>query len=91
MVVLSIPSVLPLVVKRSAREVSFIINKATRMEARRTSLVRWEHSRRDEDEVSDDEEEDDVDESLLEDTLQEEEGKETVLLDKEVYEVSSGS
>ncbi|XP_053366473.1 kinesin-like protein KIF20B [Clarias gariepinus] len=85
-VVLSIPSVLPLVVKRSAREVSFIINKATRMEARRTSLVRWEHSRRDEDEVSDDEEEDDVDESLLEDTLQEEEGKETVLLDKEVYE-----
>ncbi|XP_017331126.2 kinesin-like protein KIF20B isoform X2 [Ictalurus punctatus] len=83
-VVLSVPSVLPLVVKRSAREVSFIINKATLREARRTSLVRWEHSRGGGDEVS--EEEDEDEESLLEDTLPEEEGKETVLLDKEVYE-----
>ncbi|KAF4084505.1 hypothetical protein AMELA_G00129420 [Ameiurus melas] len=81
-VVLSVPSVLPLVVKRSAREVSFIINKATLREARRTSLVQWEHSRAGGDEVSEEEDE----ESLLEDTLEEEEGKETVLLDKEVYE-----
>ncbi|XP_046712185.1 kinesin-like protein KIF20B isoform X2 [Silurus meridionalis] len=85
-VVLSVPAVIPLVVKRSAREVSFIINKATQREARRTSLVRWEHSRGDgdEDEASEEDEE-----CLLEDTLQEEEeeeGKETVLLDKEVYE-----
>ncbi|XP_060789283.1 kinesin-like protein KIF20B isoform X2 [Neoarius graeffei] len=84
-VVLSVPCVLPLVVKRSAREVSFIINKATQQEARRTSLVRWETGRGDvdQDEAS---EEDEDEESLLEDTLQEEEGKETVLLDKEVYE-----
>ncbi|KAI5627220.1 kinesin-like protein KIF20B isoform X1, partial [Silurus asotus] len=85
-VVLSVPAVIPLVVKRSAREVSFIINKATQREARRTSLVRWEHSRGDgdEDEASEEDEE-----SLLEDTLQEEEeeGRETVLLDKEVYEL----
>ncbi|XP_058255531.1 kinesin-like protein KIF20B isoform X2 [Hemibagrus wyckioides] len=85
-VVLSVPSVLSLVVKRSAREVSFIINKATRREARRTSLVRWENSRRDRDETSEEEEEEDEEESVLEDTIQEEEGKETVLLDKEVYE-----
>ncbi|XP_053093610.1 kinesin-like protein KIF20B isoform X2 [Pangasianodon hypophthalmus] len=89
-VVLSVPSVLSLVVKRSAREVSFIINKATQREARRTSLVRWEHGRVDgnenENEVSEEEDEDEEEESLLEETLQEDEGKETVLLDKEVYE-----
>ncbi|MCJ8736463.1 hypothetical protein PDJAM_G00012810 [Pangasius djambal] len=87
-VVLSVPSVLPLVVKRSAREVSFIINKATQREARRTSLVRWEHGRVDgnENEVSEEEDEEEEEESLLEETLQEDEGKETVLLDKEVYE-----
>ncbi|XP_060735333.1 kinesin-like protein KIF20B isoform X2 [Tachysurus vachellii] len=84
-VVLSVPSVLPLVVKRSAREVSFIINKATKQGARRTSLVQWEHSRGGGGEVSEEEEEDE-EESMMEDTLQEEEGKETVLLDKDVYE-----
>ncbi|GAA6074257.1 kinesin-like protein KIF20B isoform X1, partial [Tachysurus ichikawai] len=85
-VVLSVPSVLPLVVKRSAREVSFIINKATKQGARRTSLVQWEHSRGGGGEASEEEEEEDEEESMMEDTLQEEEGKETVLLDKEVYE-----
>ncbi|XP_047677386.1 kinesin-like protein KIF20B isoform X2 [Tachysurus fulvidraco] len=86
-VVLSVPSVLPLVVKRSAREVSFIINNATKQGARRTSLVQWEHSRGGGGEAyEEEEEEEDEEESMMENTLQEEEGKETVLLDKEVYE-----
>ncbi|XP_072546639.1 kinesin-like protein KIF20B isoform X2 [Salminus brasiliensis] len=86
-VVLATAASVPLVVKRSAREVSFIINNAVQRGARRTSLLRWERSLEDvqEDAVSEEEEE----ESIMEDTLQdseEEDGKETVLLDKEVYE-----
>ncbi|XP_062863834.1 kinesin-like protein KIF20B [Trichomycterus rosablanca] len=89
-VVLSTPAVLPLVVKRSAREVSFIINRATGRGSRRTSLLKWEQSLEDvqEDELlSEDEEEEE--QSVLEETLQEDEddeGKETVLLDKDAYQ-----
>ncbi|XP_042629912.1 kinesin-like protein KIF20B isoform X3 [Cyprinus carpio] len=84
-VVLTTKSV-PVVVKRSAREVSFIINNADRQQMRRSSLVRWDPSLEDVQEDSDTEE--DEDESEMEDTIldAEEEGKETVLLDKEVYE-----
>ncbi|XP_067223461.1 kinesin-like protein KIF20B [Chanodichthys erythropterus] len=76
----------PVVVKRSAREVSFIINNVDRREMRRSSLVRWDTSLEDVQEDSDTEE--DEDGSEMEDTIldAEEEGKETVLLDKEVYE-----
>ncbi|XP_059374849.1 kinesin-like protein KIF20B [Carassius carassius] len=84
-VVLTTKSV-PVVVKRSAREVSFIINNADRQQMRRSSLVRWDPSLEDVQEDSDTEE--DEEESEMEDTIldAEEEGKETVLLDKEVYE-----
>ncbi len=76
--------------KRSAREVSFIINNADRREMRRSSLVRWDPSLEDVQEDSDTEE--DEEESEMEDTIldAEEEGKETVLLDRGVYEVRSG-
>ncbi|KAL7873842.1 hypothetical protein AOLI_G00129130 [Acnodon oligacanthus] len=88
-VVLTTATVLPLVVKRSAREVSFIINKAAQRGSRRTSLLRWERSLEDVKEDADSEEEDsEEEESIVEDTLQDsdDEGKETVLLDKGVYE-----
>ncbi|XP_076834624.1 kinesin-like protein KIF20B isoform X2 [Brachyhypopomus gauderio] len=89
-VVLTTATVLPLVVKRSAREVSIIINRASRRSARRTSSRRtsslpWEHSREHVDEDMDSEVEDDKDEE--EDCLEDlDDGKETVLLDKDVYE-----
>ncbi|KAK7142426.1 hypothetical protein R3I94_011945 [Phoxinus phoxinus] len=78
----------PVVVKRSAREVSFIINNVDRREMRRSSLVRWDTSLEDVQEDSDTEEGEDEEGSEMEDTIldAEEEGKETVLLDKEVYE-----
>lgn len=81
----------PVVVKRSAREVSFIINNVDRREMRRSSLVQWDTSLEDVQEDSDTEE--DEDGSEMEDTIldAEEEGKETVLLDKEVYEVNFGT
>ncbi|XP_058605736.1 kinesin-like protein KIF20B isoform X2 [Onychostoma macrolepis] len=84
-VVLTTKSV-PVVVKRSAREVSFIINNVDRREMRRSSLVRWDPSLEDVQEDSDTEE--DEEESEMEDTIldAEEEGKETVLLDRGVYE-----
>ncbi|XP_059376232.1 kinesin-like protein KIF20B [Carassius carassius] len=84
-VVLTTKSV-PVVVKRSAREVSFIINNVDRREMRRSSLVRWDPSLDDVQEDSDTEE--DEEESEMEDTIldAEEEGKETVLLDRGVYE-----
>ncbi|XP_035388817.1 kinesin-like protein KIF20B [Electrophorus electricus] len=89
-VLLTTATVLPLVVKRSAREVSFIINKASQRGARRTSLLRWEHGQEhvEEDVDSEVEDEDDEEQSFLEETLQDvdDAGKETVLLDKEVYE-----
>lgn len=72
---------------------SFIINNVDRRELRRSSLVRWDPSLEDVQEDSDtEEEEDDEEESEMEDTIQdaEEEGKETVLLDKQVYEVRFG-
>ncbi|KAL1257805.1 hypothetical protein QQF64_011049 [Cirrhinus molitorella] len=77
---------IPVVVKRSAREVSFIINNVDRREMRRSSLVRWDPSLEDVQEDSDTEE--DEEESEMEDTIldAEEEGKETVLLDKGIYE-----
>ncbi|XP_051579495.1 kinesin-like protein KIF20B isoform X2 [Myxocyprinus asiaticus] len=92
-VVLTTKSV-PVVVKRSAREVSFIINNADHRELRRSSLVRWDPSLEDVQEDSDIEEEDyDTEEddeviSEMEDTIQdvEEENKETVVVDKKVYE-----
>ncbi|XP_051724741.1 kinesin-like protein KIF20B isoform X2 [Ctenopharyngodon idella] len=78
----------PVVVKRSAREVSFIINNVDRREMRRSSLVQWDTSLEDVKEDSDTEEGEDEDGSEMQDTIldAEEEGKETVLLDKEVYE-----
>ncbi|XP_056120249.1 kinesin-like protein KIF20B isoform X1 [Rhinichthys klamathensis goyatoka] len=78
----------PVVVKRSAREVSFIINNVDRREMRRSSLVRWDTTLEDVQEDSDTEEGEDEEGSEMEDTIldAEEEGKETVLLDKEVYE-----
>ncbi|XP_043119675.1 kinesin-like protein KIF20B isoform X2 [Puntigrus tetrazona] len=84
-VILTAKSV-PVVVKRSAREVSFIINNVDRREMRRSSLVRWDPSLEDVQEDSDTEE--DEEGSEMEDTIldAEEEGKETVLLDKGVYE-----
>ncbi len=89
MVVLASKNV-PVVVKRSAREVSFIINNVDRREMRRSSLVRWDPNLEDVQEDSDTEE--DEEESEMEDTIldAEEEGKETVLLDRGVYEVRSG-
>ncbi|KAL0169941.1 hypothetical protein M9458_034537, partial [Cirrhinus mrigala] len=84
-VVLTTKSI-PVVVKRSAREVSFIINNVDRREMRRSSLVRWDPSLEDVQEDSDTEE--DEEESEMDDTIldAEEEGKETVLLDKGIYE-----
>ncbi|XP_016413727.1 kinesin-like protein KIF20B [Sinocyclocheilus rhinocerous] len=84
-VVLTTKSI-PVVVKRSAREVSFIINNVDRREMRRSSLVQWDPSLEDVQEDSDTEE--DEEESEMEDTIldAEEEGKETVLLDRRVYE-----
>nr|XP_055025523.1 kinesin-like protein KIF20B isoform X2 [Misgurnus anguillicaudatus] len=77
-VVVLAPIAVPVVVKRSAREVSFIINNVDR---------RWDPSLEDVQEDSDTEEEDE-EESEVENTIldTEEEGKETVLLDKEIYE-----
>ncbi|XP_066526924.1 kinesin-like protein KIF20B isoform X2 [Hoplias malabaricus] len=84
-VVLTTATNLPLVVKRSAREVSFIINKASQRGSRRSSLLQWESSLDDVQEDADSEKEED---SITEDTLQDsdDEGKETVLLDKDTYE-----
>uniref|UniRef100_A0A3B1JCY3 Kinesin family member 20Ba n=1 Tax=Astyanax mexicanus TaxID=7994 RepID=A0A3B1JCY3_ASTMX len=85
-VVLTTATSVPLVVKKSARKVSLIINNAGQQGARRSSLVRWEHSLEDVQEDADSEEEA---ESVMEDTMEDsddEEGKETVLLDKEAYE-----
>ncbi|XP_073683144.1 kinesin-like protein KIF20B [Garra rufa] len=84
-VVLTTKSI-PVVVKRSAREVSFIINNVDRREMRRSSLVRWDPSLEDVQEDSDTDE--DKEESVMEDTIldAEEEGKETVLLDRGIYE-----
>ncbi|XP_067311673.1 kinesin-like protein KIF20B isoform X2 [Pseudorasbora parva] len=78
----------PVVVKRSAREVSFIIDNVDRREMRRSSLVRWDPSLEDVQEDSDTEEEEDEEGSEMEDTIldAEVEGKESVLLSKEVYE-----
>lgn len=72
---------------------SFIINNVDRREMRRSSLVRWDTSLEDVQEDSDTEEGEDEDGSEMEDTIldAEEEGKETVLLDKEVYEVRFGT
>ncbi|XP_052001828.1 kinesin-like protein KIF20B [Xyrauchen texanus] len=92
-VVLTTKSV-PVVVKRSAREVSFIINNADHRELRRSSLVRWDPSLEDVQEDSDTEEEDyDMEKdgeviSEMENTIQddEEENKETRVVDKKVYE-----
>ncbi len=69
---------------------SFIINNVDRREMRRSSLVRWDPSLEDVQQDSDTEE--DEEESEMEDTIlyAEEEGKETVLLDRGVYEVRSG-
>lgn len=69
---------------------SFIINNVDRREMRRSSLVRWDTSLEDVQEDSDTEGGEDEEGSEMEDTIldAEEEGKETVLLDKEVYEVS---
>lgn len=85
-VVLTTATIVPLVVKKSARKVSLIINNAGLRGARRSSLVQWERSLEDVQEDADSEEEA---ESIMEDTMQDsddEEGKETVLLDKEAYE-----
>ncbi|XP_056624550.1 kinesin-like protein KIF20B isoform X2 [Triplophysa dalaica] len=86
-VVVLTTKIVPVVVKRSAREVSFIINNVDRRALRRSSLVRWDPSLEDVQEDSDTEEEDE-EQSEMEDTIQdaEDEGKETVLLDKQVYE-----
>ncbi|XP_050990211.1 kinesin-like protein KIF20B [Labeo rohita] len=83
-VVLTTKSI-PVVVKRSAREVSFIINNVDRREMRRSSLVRWDPSLED---VQEDSDTEDEEESEMEDTIldAEDEGKETVLLDKGIYE-----
>lgn len=72
---------------------SFIINNVDRREMRRSSLVQWDTSLEDVKEDSDTEEGEDEDGSEMEDTIldAEEEGKETVLLDKEVYEVRFGT
>ncbi|XP_073725506.1 kinesin-like protein KIF20B isoform X3 [Misgurnus anguillicaudatus] len=86
-VVVLTPIAVPVVVKRSAREVSFIINNVDRRQLRRSSLVGWDPSLEDVQEDSDTEEEDE-EQSEVENTIldTEEEGKETVLLDKEIYE-----
>lgn len=69
---------------------SFIINNVDRREMRRSSLVRWDPSLED---VQEDSDTEDEEESEMEDTIldAEDEGKETVLLDKGIYEVNSGT
>uniref|UniRef100_A0A8C1ZGY9 Kinesin family member 20Ba n=1 Tax=Cyprinus carpio TaxID=7962 RepID=A0A8C1ZGY9_CYPCA len=84
-VVLNTKSV-PVVVKRSAREVSFIINNVDRREMRRSSLVRWDPSLEDVHEDSDTDE--DEKGSEMEDTIldPEEEGKETLQFIEEIQQ-----
>ncbi|XP_065111308.1 kinesin-like protein KIF20B isoform X2 [Paramisgurnus dabryanus] len=86
-VVVLTPIAVPVVVKRSAREVSFIINNVDRRQLRRSSLVGWDPSLEDVQEDSDTEEGDE-EESEVENTILdiEEEGNDTILLDKEIYE-----
>ncbi|TRY77555.1 hypothetical protein DNTS_001966 [Danionella cerebrum] len=75
-----------MMVKSSARDVSFIINNADHPKIRRSSLVRWDPSLEDVQEDSDYEEEEDEESQLDGTMLNTEEGKETVVLDKAVYE-----
>ncbi|XP_073784610.1 kinesin-like protein KIF20B isoform X2 [Danio rerio] len=78
---------IPVGVKRSAREVSFIINNADCREMRRSSLVRWDPSLEDVQEDSDTEDEYE-DQSEIEDTIlnSEDECTETVQINKKLYE-----
>ncbi|XP_036405342.1 kinesin-like protein KIF20B [Megalops cyprinoides] len=88
---------LPVVPKKSAREVSFIINNADRKNllarARKSSLVGWEMGledlqENDDDEEEEEEEEDSCVDSILENTIREaEEGdEEDIEIDREAYE-----
>ncbi|XP_028844829.1 kinesin-like protein KIF20B isoform X2 [Denticeps clupeoides] len=87
---------LPVVGKRSEREVSFIINNADRknllLRARRSSLVRWDTSLEDVQEHEDSEEEEEQEdseeeESMLENTVQESDDEpETMQIDKAAHE-----
>lgn len=87
-VVLTTKTVPHLVNKRSARELSMIINNADRKyllgQKRRSSLVGWETSLEDVQEHDDTEEEE---ESVME-TMQEVDDDEMVLINKDIYEVS---
>uniref|UniRef100_W5LV76 Kinesin family member 20B n=1 Tax=Lepisosteus oculatus TaxID=7918 RepID=W5LV76_LEPOC len=92
-VVLSTTKLAPVVPKKSAREVSFIINNADKMRfwrKRRSSLIGWDTSLEDVQE-NDDGEEKEEEESLeetMEDIIQEEEEEEEeeVVVSKESYE-----
>ncbi|KAG7492779.1 hypothetical protein MATL_G00017760 [Megalops atlanticus] len=89
---------LPIVPKKSAREVSFIINNADRKNllarARKSSLVGWEmgledlQENDDDDDEDEEEEEDSCVESIMENTIREaEEGdEEDIEIDREAYE-----
>ncbi|CAB1311761.1 unnamed protein product [Coregonus sp. 'balchen'] len=84
-VVLTTKTVPHLATKRSARELSMIINNADRKnllgQRRRSSLVGWETSLEDVQEDDDTEEE-----SMMEETLQEVEDDDEVLINKGTYE-----
>ncbi|MBN3312175.1 KI20B protein, partial [Atractosteus spatula] len=91
-VVLNTTKLAPVVPKKSAREVSFIINNADKMRfwrKRRSSLIGWDTSLEDVQE-NDDGEEKEEEESLeetMEDVIQEEEEEEEeVVVSKESYE-----
>ncbi|XP_064814480.1 kinesin-like protein KIF20B, partial [Oncorhynchus masou masou] len=83
-VVLTTKTVPHLATKRSARELSMIINNADRKyllgQKRRSSLVGWETS------LEDVQEHDDTDEESVMETMQEVDNDEKVLINKDTYE-----
>ncbi|XP_029558806.1 kinesin-like protein KIF20B isoform X4 [Salmo trutta] len=83
-VVLTTKTVPHLVTKRSARELSMIINNADRKyllgQKRRSSLVGWETS------LEDVQEHDDTEEENVMETMQEVDDDEKVLINKDIYE-----
>ncbi|XP_029576147.1 kinesin-like protein KIF20B [Salmo trutta] len=85
-VVLTTKTVPHLVTKRSARELSMIINDADRKyllgQKRRSSLVGWETS------PEDVREHDDTEEESVMETMQEVDDDEKVLINKDIYEAS---
>ncbi|KAL0983730.1 hypothetical protein UPYG_G00131980 [Umbra pygmaea] len=93
-VMLTTKTLPPLVTKRSARELSMIINnadlKVPLSQSRRSSLVAWENSLEDVQEDYDDDEEDSMSEESEMDESMNEEDDDKVLIGKETYERQLG-